>query len=66
MSEYNYKHLPYKQSVKCFLKDYKIPYLRYGQFKKWKTKNGIDIMIRDLDKKHIDNIIGRFRLYLYT
>lgn len=57
---HNYKDLPYKQSIKQFMKDYKIKYYLYGRFKKWETKENKKIMVCKLKKSHLKNIVDRF------
>lgn len=60
MYKHNYKGLRYDKSVEQFLKDYRFRYAIYGKFKSWKTKDGKRIPIYKLNKRHLENIIGRF------
>ena len=60
MYKHNYKNLPYKISIRKFLKDYFFRYYLFGQFTHWKTKNNKKIMICKLNKKHIENIVNIF------
>ncbi len=60
MLYHNYKGLKYKDSLKRFLKDYRLRYNLYGKRTKWKTQRGELIKVKDLTKRHIYNIIGKF------
>lgn len=59
MYQHNYKNLPYKESTKQFIKDYKFRYFLYGKYSKWKTKQGKTMVFR-LNKIHLKNIVEKF------
>ena len=60
MYSHNYKGLPYKQSIKRFVKDYRIRYFLYGKYSKWKTSRGEKIMVKDISYQHLINIVNYF------
>jgi hypothetical protein len=60
MYNHNYKNLKYKDSIIQFIKDYKWKYIIYGRYTIWNTKNGKSIMIKNLNKEHLKNIINLF------
>lgn len=60
MYSHNYKNLPYKQSVKKFIKDYYISYHLFGKFTYWTTKGGEKIRIKNIEKPHLRYIVHRF------
>ena len=60
MYRHNYKNLPYKKSIKQFLKDYRLKYFLFGRFTKWKTKDGKNIMVSKLNKRHLQKIVDMF------
>lgn len=60
MYSYNYKGLPYRQSVKQFINDYRFWYNLYGKHKKWKTKDGKKIAICKLNIIHLRNIVNKY------
>lgn len=60
MYSYNYKNLPYKQSVKKFIKDHFIFYYLIGRFTYWKTKGGKKIRVKDIEKHHLCHIVHKF------
>lgn len=57
---HNYKGLPYIESVKQFLKDYKIKYILFGQFTRWRRKNKKSIRVGALTDRHVQNIVSLF------
>lgn len=57
---YNYKNLPYKKSIKRFIKDYRLKYFLYGRNSIWKTKNHEEIKVKDLNKRHLIRIVEKF------
>lgn len=58
MYRHNYKGLPYKESCKQFIKDYRLKYFLYGKNILYKTKNNEKIKVKNLNKKHINNIVN--------
>ncbi len=59
MYSHNYKGLKYKDSLIRFIKDYRLKYWLYGRNKKYKTKHGDYIKVKDLSIVHIRNIVNK-------